>query len=75
MMKITKESQMEEKIINEESKMKRITIILPLQNYCMINTESQAKQIFIVRNAYDKFGLHLCSCEHHNTTSMGCLIF
>lgn len=33
MMKITKESQMEEKIINEKSEMKRVTIILPLQNY------------------------------------------
>lgn len=33
MIKVTKESQMEEKIINEESKMKRFTIILPLQNY------------------------------------------
>jgi len=32
MMKITKESQMEEKIINEENKMKRVTIILLLHN-------------------------------------------
>lgn len=44
MMKITKESQMEEKIINEKSKMKRATIILPLQNYnndkCCVSSQT-----------------------------------
>lgn len=34
---------MEEEIINEESKRKRVTIMLSLQNYKVINAESQAK--------------------------------